>query len=202
MPHVEAVHHAGSSRADPVMVEWHKARGFLYYFRKQFHGLRYLPLLVPLGAGIPGPVRGRGVAVAASPPRGGGSPLPARRRSIRRKGTASLHEPVPKAHGKPPRPGRAPYVETMLRRTSVRQPQQVFAVAGLAEAAAERGQLFTADPAVQEGESPRVPRYAGFWRFSMVRTKLAASTRLSWVPASNQANPRPSRSTRRPPRSR
>ena len=51
-PHVEAVHHAGSSRTNPVQVEWHKMRGFLRYFRVHFSGLRWLPLLVPLGAGI------------------------------------------------------------------------------------------------------------------------------------------------------
>ena len=51
-PHVEAVHHAGSSRINPVQVEWHKMRGFLRYFRVHFHGLRWLPLLGPLGAGI------------------------------------------------------------------------------------------------------------------------------------------------------
>ena len=93
VPHVEAVHHAGSSRADPVMVEWHKARGFLYYFRKQFHGLRYLPLLVPLGAGIlarfgVGALQSllrsawRRLAVAGpaalDPPRGNGKPARAR----------------------------------------------------------------------------------------------------------------------------
>ena len=52
VPHVEAVHHAGSSRAGPVKVEWYKALSFLHYFGKQFRGLRHLPLLVPLGAGI------------------------------------------------------------------------------------------------------------------------------------------------------
>ena len=51
-PHVEAVHHAGSSRSNPVQVEWHKMRGFLRYFRVHFHSLRWLPLLGPLGAGI------------------------------------------------------------------------------------------------------------------------------------------------------
>ena len=51
-PHVEAVHHAGSSRVDPVRVEWYKARGFLRYFRKHFRGPRHLPLLAPIGACI------------------------------------------------------------------------------------------------------------------------------------------------------
>ena len=51
-PHVEAVHHAGSSRSNPVQVEWHKMRGFLRYFRLHFNKLRWLPLLVPLGIGI------------------------------------------------------------------------------------------------------------------------------------------------------
>ena len=51
-PHVEVVHHAGSSRSSPVRVEWHKMRGFLRYFRVHFHGLRWWPLLGPLGAGI------------------------------------------------------------------------------------------------------------------------------------------------------
>ncbi len=51
-PHVKVVHHAGSSRSNPVQVEWHKMRGFLRYFRVHFHGLRWLPLLGPLSAGI------------------------------------------------------------------------------------------------------------------------------------------------------
>lgn len=51
-PHVEAVHHAGSSRINPVQVEWHKMRGFLRYFRLHFNKLRWLPLLVPLVVGI------------------------------------------------------------------------------------------------------------------------------------------------------
>ena len=51
-PHVEAVHHAGSSRSSPVQVEWHKMHGFLRYFRVHFHGLRWWLLLGPLGAGI------------------------------------------------------------------------------------------------------------------------------------------------------
>ena len=51
-PHVEAVHHAGSSRSSPVQVEWHKMRGFLRYFRVHFHGLRWWPVLGLLGAGI------------------------------------------------------------------------------------------------------------------------------------------------------
>ena len=51
-PHVEVVHHAGSSRRSPVLVEWHKMRGFLRYFRVHFHGLRWWLLLGLLGAGI------------------------------------------------------------------------------------------------------------------------------------------------------
>ena len=44
-PHVEAVHHAGSSRASPVRVEWHKTRGFLRYFRVHFRSPLSLFLL-------------------------------------------------------------------------------------------------------------------------------------------------------------
>ena len=51
-PHVEVVHHAGSSRRSPVLVEWHKMRGFLRYFRVHFHGLRWWLLLGLFGAGI------------------------------------------------------------------------------------------------------------------------------------------------------
>ena len=89
VPHVEAVHHAGSSQADPVRVEWHKARGFLRYFRKHFRRPRHLPFLVPLGACILvrfgiralksrfGSARQRSAAagpaaVALAPPRGNG----------------------------------------------------------------------------------------------------------------------------------
>ena len=51
-PRVEAVHHAGSSRGNPVWIEWHKTRGFLRYFRLHFYNLRRLPLLTLLGVGI------------------------------------------------------------------------------------------------------------------------------------------------------
>ena len=51
-PHVEATHHMGSSRASPVRIEWHKARGFLRYFRVHYGGPRWWPLLVPLAAAI------------------------------------------------------------------------------------------------------------------------------------------------------
>ena len=51
-PHVEAVHHAGSSQASPLRVEWHKTRGFLRYFRMHFRTPLSLFLLLPLiGAG-------------------------------------------------------------------------------------------------------------------------------------------------------
>lgn len=51
-PHVEAIHHASSSRANPLRVEWHKTCGFLRYFRIHFGGLRHYALLGPLSAGI------------------------------------------------------------------------------------------------------------------------------------------------------
>ena len=51
-PNVEAVHHAGSSRTDPMRIEWHKARGFLRYFGTHYRGLRWMPLKAPLYAGI------------------------------------------------------------------------------------------------------------------------------------------------------
>ena len=65
-PHVEVVHHAGSSRTNPVQVEWHKMRGFLRYFRVHFHSPRWLPLLGLLGAGIPDPVRSKGNTITAA----------------------------------------------------------------------------------------------------------------------------------------
>ena len=51
-PHVEAIHYAGSSRANPVQIEWHKMRGFLRYFLIHFNNIRWLPLLAPLAIGI------------------------------------------------------------------------------------------------------------------------------------------------------
>ena len=51
-PHVEAVHHAGSSRADPIRIEWHKVRGFLRYFRVHYRGLRWIPVTAPLAAAV------------------------------------------------------------------------------------------------------------------------------------------------------
>ena len=51
-PHVEAIHYAASSRANPVKIEWLKMRGFLRYFLIHFNNIRWLPLLVPLAIGI------------------------------------------------------------------------------------------------------------------------------------------------------
>ncbi len=51
-PHVEAVHHAGSSRTGAIRIEWHKARGFLRYFGTHYRGLRWMPLKALLYAGI------------------------------------------------------------------------------------------------------------------------------------------------------
>ena len=50
-PHVLAIHHAGSSRADPLLVEWHKTRGLLRYFGLHYRALPWLALLGPLAAG-------------------------------------------------------------------------------------------------------------------------------------------------------
>ena len=50
-PHVEAIHHAGSSRADPLLVEWHKTRSLLHYFGLHYRALPWLALLGPLAAG-------------------------------------------------------------------------------------------------------------------------------------------------------
>ena len=50
-PHVQAIHHAGSSRADPLLVEWHKTRGLLRYFRLHYRALPWLALLGPLAVG-------------------------------------------------------------------------------------------------------------------------------------------------------
>jgi len=51
-PGVEAVHHAGSSRAGPIRIEWHKMRGFLRYFRTHYRGLRWIPVTAPLGVAV------------------------------------------------------------------------------------------------------------------------------------------------------
>ncbi len=45
-PHVTAVHHGGTSHANPVWVEWCKTRGFLRYFRRHFFGPWLLPVAV------------------------------------------------------------------------------------------------------------------------------------------------------------
>ena len=51
VPHVEALHHSGSSGAHPIRIEWHKTRGFLRYFRVHYGGLHWLLLLGPLSVG-------------------------------------------------------------------------------------------------------------------------------------------------------
>ena len=50
-PNVEVVHHAGSSQANPIRVEWHKTRGFLRYFFRHYRDLRWLPLVALIGIG-------------------------------------------------------------------------------------------------------------------------------------------------------
>ena len=51
VPNAEAVHHAGSSRAHPLLVEWHKTRGLIRYFGLHYRALPWLALLVPLVTG-------------------------------------------------------------------------------------------------------------------------------------------------------
>ena len=51
-PHVAAVHHAGSSRSGPIRIEWHKARGFLRYFRTHYRGPRWIAVTAPLAAAV------------------------------------------------------------------------------------------------------------------------------------------------------
>ncbi len=51
-PHIKSVHYASSSRSNPVIVEWHKTRGFLRYFHIHFHGIRWLPLVASVSLGI------------------------------------------------------------------------------------------------------------------------------------------------------
>ncbi len=45
-PHVTAIHHGGTSSANPVWVEWCKTRGFLRYFRRHFFGPWFLPVAI------------------------------------------------------------------------------------------------------------------------------------------------------------
>ena len=54
VPHVEAVHHASTSRSHPLVIEWHKTRGFLRYFWLHYGRLRWLPALAPLAVAILG----------------------------------------------------------------------------------------------------------------------------------------------------
>jgi len=51
-PHVEVVHYVSSSSANPVLVEWHKTRGFLRYFWTHFRGRLWFLLWGPLSIGI------------------------------------------------------------------------------------------------------------------------------------------------------
>ena len=51
-PHVQAVHHASSSRVGPIRIEWYKTRGFLRYFRMHYRGLRWIPVTAPLSAAV------------------------------------------------------------------------------------------------------------------------------------------------------
>lgn len=51
-PHVTVTHHRGSSRASPVVVEWHKTRGFLRYFWTHFRTPRHMTPLALASAGV------------------------------------------------------------------------------------------------------------------------------------------------------
>lgn len=39
VPHLSVLHYKGTSRARPLAVEWHKTRGFIRHFRKNFDGM-------------------------------------------------------------------------------------------------------------------------------------------------------------------
>jgi N-acetylglucosaminyl-diphospho-decaprenol L-rhamnosyltransferase len=68
-PTVKIVHYKGSSMANPVAVEWHKARGLITYFAKHFRGTCPAPamvainLLVLLRFAAVSAVRGPGAAL-------------------------------------------------------------------------------------------------------------------------------------------
>ncbi len=47
VPHVAVLHFHSTSAASPLFIEWHKTRGFIRYFRKNFVGI-YPPLFLSL----------------------------------------------------------------------------------------------------------------------------------------------------------
>ncbi len=47
VPHVAVLHLRSTSMTSPLFIEWHKTRGFIRYFRKNFSGI-YPPLFLPL----------------------------------------------------------------------------------------------------------------------------------------------------------
>ncbi len=52
VPHVAVTHILSTSETSPLFIEWHKTRGFIRYFRKNFAGV-YPPMFLPLvNAGI------------------------------------------------------------------------------------------------------------------------------------------------------
>ncbi len=54
VPNVQVTHYRSTSAADPVFVEWHKTRGFIRYFRKNFSGIYPPFFLFLVNAGIIG----------------------------------------------------------------------------------------------------------------------------------------------------
>ena len=52
VPTAEAIHHASSSQASRVWVEWQKAKGFFRYFWKHYRGGGWSIILVPLSIGL------------------------------------------------------------------------------------------------------------------------------------------------------
>ncbi len=52
VPHVEVTHYRSTSDAGPMFIEWHKARGFIRYFRKNFVGIYSPMFLTVVNAGI------------------------------------------------------------------------------------------------------------------------------------------------------
>lgn len=51
-PDVEVIHYRGTSKASPLWIEWHKTRGFLHYFGKNFVGIYPRPLIWMVDAGV------------------------------------------------------------------------------------------------------------------------------------------------------
>ena len=96
LPQVRPVHYRSSSQTNPVAVEWHKARGFMRYFRNNFlvsHG-RFLIELTNLAVGLRFVVKAAWLALGSLWRETGPRPVAVKAVTTRVEGNGTQAQPV------------------------------------------------------------------------------------------------------------